>query len=38
MNEGMIQGGWEYVWTVFIVTWAVLIGYGISLYIRGRTT
>ncbi len=34
--EGMIQGGWEYVWTVYSLTWATLLGYAISIWWRGR--
>ena len=28
---GRIEGGWEFVWLVYGITWAGLIGYGISL-------
>ena len=33
---GMIQGGWEFVWSVYGITWAGLILYGISLHLRER--
>mgnify|MGYP001160046998 FL=1 len=28
---GMIEGGWEFVWLVYGITWAGLIAYGIGL-------
>lgn len=34
--DGVIEGGWQYVWPVYLVTWTVLAGYGISLILRGR--
>lgn len=34
--DGVIVGGWEYVYTVYGVTWAVLALYALSLYLRGR--
>lgn len=33
---GMIQGGWEYVIAVYVVTWLTLGGYLLSLILRGR--
>jgi len=36
--EGMIQGGWEYVWAVYGITWTVLIAYLISLRVRTENT
>ena len=36
MTDGMIQGGWPEIWTVYITTWAVLLAYGVSIYLRGR--
>jgi len=32
--DGMIQGGWEYVWAAYGVTWVGLLGYIISLWLR----
>jgi hypothetical protein len=32
--NGMIVGGWEYVWGAYGLTFAVLAGYGISLWLR----
>jgi hypothetical protein len=34
--EGTIQGGWGYVWTVYGLTWASIVGYMISLWWRDR--
>ncbi len=34
---GMIQGGWEYVWAVYGISWGVLITYTIrALVLRHR--
>lgn len=33
---GQIVGGWEFVWTAYGVTAAVLLAYGISLVMRLR--
>lgn len=33
---GMIQGGTEYLWIVYVATWASLGLYLVSLIIRGR--
>lgn len=35
--SGMIQGGWEFVWAVYGITWAGLALYGLSLYKRSVT-
>lgn len=29
-----IQGGWEYVIPAYVITWALLVGYTISLWWR----
>ena len=34
--DGMIQGGWEYVYAVYGLTWATLFGYMFSIWFRGR--
>jgi hypothetical protein len=31
---GQLQGGWPYVWAAYGITWSVLIGYGLSLWLR----
>ncbi len=33
---GMIQGGWEYVYAVYGITWSSLIIYTISLVVRDK--
>lgn len=32
--NGVIQGGEEYVWAAYIVTWLFLVGYLVSIIIR----
>ncbi|MBI2340794.1 MAG: CcmD family protein [Deltaproteobacteria bacterium] len=32
----MIQGGWEYVVAAYTITWVVLGGYALSLWVRHR--
>jgi len=34
--QGVIEGGWSYVWGAYIVTWASLAVYGIYLYRQRR--
>jgi heme exporter protein D len=36
MNQGVISGGWEFVWAAYGVTAAVFILYAISLAVRLR--
>ncbi len=31
---GAIQGGWEYVWAAYGITWATFALYTLSLYLR----
>jgi len=31
---GHVVGGWEYVWAAYILTWAGMGLYGLSLYVR----
>lgn len=33
--DGIIDGGWEYVYAAYIVTWVFLGGYTVSLWKRG---
>lgn len=35
-TQGVIVGGWEYIWTAYITTWVVFAGYGVSLWWRAR--
>jgi hypothetical protein len=32
--EGVIQGGWEFVWAVYGISWATIILYLLSLHQR----
>ena len=36
MTEGVISGGWEFVWAAYGITAAVFVLYGISLVLRLR--
>lgn len=37
VGQGMIQGGWGYVWAVYGITWAVLTLYTVrALLLRKR--
>lgn len=33
---GVLEGGWEYVYMAYAVTWIVIIGYSASIWSRGR--
>lgn len=35
-GEGVLDGGWGYVWGAYGVTWAFLAAYGLSLMLRMR--
>lgn len=32
--SGVIQGGWEYIWAAYGITWAALTLYGVTLWLR----
>ncbi len=34
--QGMIVGGWEYIWSAYALTFAVVLGYGLltTLWLR----
>ncbi len=32
--SGVIDGGWAYIWGAYGVTWALLLGYAVSLVFR----
>jgi hypothetical protein len=34
VGSGRIQGGWEYVWAAYAITWAAIVLYTISLWLR----
>jgi hypothetical protein len=36
MTEGVISGGWEFVWAAYGITAAVFVLYGVSLVTRLR--
>jgi hypothetical protein len=36
MSQGIISGGWEFVWAAYGLTAAALLIYGISLAVRLR--
>lgn len=31
---GAIEGGWEFVWAAYGITWATFILYAVSLFVR----
>lgn len=31
MTEGVIAGGWGYIWAAYVVTWTSLVGYTLYL-------
>ena len=33
-GEGLIVGGWEYVWAAWGITWGALALYAVSLWLR----
>ncbi len=35
-TTGVVVGGWNYVWIAYGVTWTVLLGYSVSLWMRRR--
>jgi len=37
VGAGRIVGGWEYVWAAYGITWAAIIVYTISLWLRSRS-
>ncbi len=36
MSEGVVSGGWEFVWAAYGITAAVFIVYGVTLFARLR--
>ena len=36
MTEGVISGGWEFVWAAYGITATIFVLYGISLWTRLR--
>lgn len=35
---GKIVGGWEYVWAAYLLSWAGIVLYAASLFLRRRKT
>jgi len=38
MTGGVIEGGWGYVIAAYAISWAALLAYGLSLYVRAQRT
>lgn len=38
VGRGRLEGGWEYVWAAYLITWAASAAYGLSLWLRLRAT
>lgn len=36
VGTGRVSGGWDYVTAAYVVTWSVLLGYVVSLWLRQR--
>lgn len=36
MTQGMIVGGWEYVYAAYGISWFILASYAVSLVLRSR--
>ncbi len=36
VGQGMIVGGWEYVWLVYGATWAVAVTYTVTALTKAR--
>jgi hypothetical protein len=34
VGSGTISGGWGYVWVSWSITWAMMIAYGVYLWLR----
>ncbi|MBX7112869.1 MAG: hypothetical protein K1X64_00945 [Myxococcaceae bacterium] len=34
VGTGRIQGGWEYIWACYIITWTGIVLYAVSLWAR----
>ena len=33
---GIIEGGWGYIWCAYGISWAALVAYSLSLFLRIR--
>ena len=36
VGSGIVDGGWTFVTAAYVLTWVMLIGYTLSLWIRSR--
>jgi len=36
MNQGVVTGGWEFVWAAYSLTAAMFLIYGVSLFLRRK--
>jgi hypothetical protein len=34
VGSGVINGGWDYIWAAYAITWFVFISYSVSLVVR----
>ena len=34
IGAGVVTGGWEYVTAAYVLSWAMLVGYTVSLWLR----
>ena len=34
MAEGVLEGGWSFIWAAYIMTWCFLLGYAIYVNVR----
>jgi len=34
LAEGVLAGGWSYIWAAYIMTWCFLLGYAIYVNVR----
>ncbi len=34
--DGIIEGGWGYVWAAYGITWLTLVGYCLSVHLRDQ--
>jgi len=36
-DQGVLQGGWEFIWAAYGATWLFMGGYALTLVTRSRT-
>lgn len=37
-DQGVLQGGWEFIWAAYGATWLFMGGYALTLVTRSRAT